>query len=174
MPNMSNIPPPAVFSLSLLLFNVSCDALFASSIVNRSCAEYPDGDIWNCAEYPSPVNNNLQAVWGSGNEDFWIVGDRGTILRWNAGVWHQQDSGTTVQLNSIWGLDITHVWAVGDKGVIIFWDGTKWSIQRPGADAAPSLKSVWAIDSTAYAVGEKGTVLARTTTENTWKRKNNP
>lgn len=168
MRNMSNITAPSVFSLALLLLNLGCDALFGDSIVSRNCSEYPDGDSGECAEYPSPVKNNLQSVWGTGNNDFWIVGDRGTVLRWDGHIWYQQDSGTTAQLNSIWGLDPTHVWAVGDKGVIIFWDGTRWSVQRAEMDAEPPLKSVWAIGFSAYAVGEMGTVLAKKATESTW------
>jgi len=55
---------------------------------------------------------NLSAVWGSGPNDVWAVGDNGTIVRWNGAVWSPVASGTTNDLLGIWGSGPDDIWAV--------------------------------------------------------------
>ncbi len=80
-----------------------------------------------CWEDPLPQGNNLNAVWGSGTNDVWAVGEKGTILHRVNGTWLQVSSGTTNDLYAIWGTSATNIWAVGDKGTILHWDGVRWA-----------------------------------------------
>ena len=79
----------------------------------------------------SGATNNLQAVWGADADNIWVVGDAGTILRWDGSKWHTQSSGTTGDLHSVWGT-AGNIWVVGDAGTILRWDGSKWRKQSSG------------------------------------------
>lgn len=74
----------------------------------------PAGDI--------PTSENLNGVYGNSADDFYIIGDNGTIL-YNKGAGFElvpTAEVTTEDLNSIWGSDRTGIYAVGDNGTIVF------------------------------------------------------
>ena len=70
----------------------------------------PDGWCW---ENPLPQGNSLQAVWGSGASDVWVVGRAGTILHWDGVGWSPIPSGTSAVLSAVWGSGADDAWAVG-------------------------------------------------------------
>ena len=80
-----------------------------------------------CWQNPLPQGNHLNAVWGAGPADAWIVGDNGTILHWNGKVWSAVASGTSKSLSSVWGSGAQDVWAVGGAGTTLHFDGATWS-----------------------------------------------
>ena len=115
-------------------------------------------DNW-CWSNPLPQGNGLRKVWGSGPNSVWVVGENGTILKWNGAAWSAQTSGTTQLLYGIWGSDANNIWAVGAGGTILKWDGSTWSPQTSGTTntiygvwGTPDAQNVWA-------VGDKGTIL---------------
>lgn len=70
------------------------------------------------------------AIWGSGPNDVWTVGDG--IQRWDGTAWSVYPNMNTTP-RSIWGSGPNDVWAVGTqgilgaKGIILHWDGSTWS-----------------------------------------------
>ena len=101
---------------------------------------------------------DAEAVWGSGPNDVWIGGTRGTLLHWDGSAWTNVPSGTTNTLRAIWGSGPSDVWAVGDSGTALHWDGAAWSAAAvptvAGADGPSDLSSVWVDGPTdAWAVG---------------------
>jgi hypothetical protein len=61
----------------------------------------------------------LRAVWGSGGNDVWAVGDGGTLLHYDGDVWDPQSSPTVNDLYGLWGRAADDVFAVGDYGTIL-------------------------------------------------------
>ncbi len=69
-----------------------------------------------------PTTQNLNGVFGNDENDFYVVGNNGTIL-YNKGAGFElvpTADVTTENLNSIWGSDRTGIYAVGDNGTIVF------------------------------------------------------
>ena len=69
-----------------------------------------------------PTSANLNGVYGNSEDDFYVIGDNGTIL-YNKGSGFQlvpTQGVTSETLNSIWGSDRTGIYAVGNNGTIVF------------------------------------------------------
>src|SRR5580704_229123 len=105
---------------------------------------------------PTPARVNYRSVWGSGHDDVWAVGDKGTIVHFDGMGWSASPSGTTTEnLTSVHGTSPTDVWVSGDKGTIYRWDGKAWTRASEIADTA--LLSVWASGTNdIWAVGTLG------------------
>jgi hypothetical protein len=56
----------------------------------------------------------------------WVVGDYGTIRRWDGHAWEHHDSGTLAQLFAITGSAPNDIWAAGEDGVMLHFDGAVW------------------------------------------------
>jgi hypothetical protein len=99
----------------------------------------------------SPVGSgtfsDLRAVWGSGPNDVWVVGDGGAVLRWDGARWRSVQSNTFASLRAIWGDSPTNVWAVGtafsDVPVVIRWNGTSWRTVSFVQSRRYPLRGVW-------------------------------
>jgi hypothetical protein len=126
----------------------------------------PDGGlagtwIWQSQVAVSP-SETLNAVWASGSEDAWAVGDNGTALHWNGQSWSQVDSGTLNHLNGVWGSARDDVWAVGGglSGTgpysnLVHWNGRGWAPMDAGT--TDNLYGVWGTGKDdVYAVGASG------------------
>ena len=99
------------------------------------------------------------AVWGTGVDDFFAVGNDGVIVRYQAGrpwnVWNLQSG---VNLEGVWGADTGDVYAVGSGGTIVHFDGVSWETMESG-----TTRSLAAVHGRGrgdvYAVGLGGTIL---------------
>jgi len=115
----------------------------------------------------SNTRDDLEAVWGSGPDDVWAVGRRGTIRHTTRGAatWTVTASPTTSDLHAVWGSGPKDVWAVGDSGTIVHFDGTSWApatLAMPNGDLATNLYGVWGSGpDDVWIVGE-GLILHRT------------
>ncbi|HHH42622.1 MAG TPA: hypothetical protein ENK49_00645 [Gammaproteobacteria bacterium] len=74
------------------------------------------------------VDADLRLAAGDG----WIVGDNGTILRWEGAAWNAVASGTTRTLNGVYCVSATDCWAVGNNSTILHWDGSDWTVLTTG------------------------------------------
>jgi hypothetical protein len=111
----------------------------------------PDGGAgalrWTEVDSQSSVI--LDCIWGTGANDVWTVGDKGTIrhiTNANAERWDIVPSPTGELLRSIWGSGANDVWAVGDNGAIIHWDGKDWKTSVAAFQVnkkKPDLYGVW-------------------------------
>ncbi len=117
----------------------------------------------------SNTRDDLEAVWGSGPDDVWAVGRRGTIRHTARGssVWTVITSPTTNDLHAVWGSGPNDVWAAGDIGTILHYDGTSWSLATlalPNGDTPTNLFGIWgSSQEDVWIVGE-GLILHRTAT----------
>jgi len=93
------------------------------------------------------LNAGLYAVWGSGPEDAWAVGNdlangSGVIRHWNGSDWSSIETDDATPLWAVGGSAADAVWAIGDHGNIFRWDGAVWSASNIGTNV--SLNAVWA------------------------------
>ncbi|MFH0902484.1 MAG: hypothetical protein V2A73_17785 [Pseudomonadota bacterium] len=96
-------------------------------------------------------SNDLNAIWGSDDEDIWVVGDAGTILHYDGG-WHHETSPTPYCLSAIHGTSSRHAWAVG--GPPIRWNGESWAVVDDGTVIAPLFSVFAAREDSVWAGGE--------------------
>lgn len=87
-----------------------------------------DGARWSPEPLPGePRHVALFKVWGSGPDDVWIVGEKGTIWHRTRGAWQLEPApGVTGTLLTVSGSAPSDVWAVGGSDVLHF-DGADWS-----------------------------------------------
>jgi hypothetical protein len=125
-------------------------AVGGSSSTGAGTVAHWNGVAWSIVR--SEPKKPLLAVWGSGHDDVWAVGERGTTIHSDGSTWMAKVSGTTESLQSVWGSGPGDVWAVGHGGTIRHWNGTAWS------DAgSPTTKFLWCLSGSgpadAWAVG---------------------
>lgn len=158
---------PALILLLLGAPAAGCD-LFSSS-TDDAGADPSDSDVasakpdlararWQAMA--SGSGNDLLAVWGSGADDLYAVGARGTILHSTGhGTWSTESADTLATLRGVWGRGAGDVYAVGDQGVVLHsrGDGT-WSALPSLTTAA--LHAIWGSGvGDIYAVGDLQTVI---------------
>lgn len=110
------------------------------------------------ATFASPTSNHLHALDMVSTSDGWVVGEQGTILRWNGAAWSNAISPVPNDLMGIDLLDSSTGWAVGSGGAILRWNGTAWS--SAASPTSTNLKDVHILAANdAWAVGEGGVIL---------------
>jgi Viral BACON domain len=107
-----------------------------------------------------PTNESLNAIWGSSATDIFAVGDCGTVIHFDGTSWTPQASGATQNLYGVWGFSGRSVYAVGALGTIVHYDGTSWTPET--SPTSLTLNDVAGAGNTVRAVGEQGTILAKT------------
>lgn len=84
--------------------------------------ERDGGRIWGYGTATlgeTATTNGLNGVFGSAANNVFIVGNAGTLLRWNGSALLPQNlGGSAGNLYAVWAADATNAWAVGD-GVIL-------------------------------------------------------
>jgi hypothetical protein len=102
-------------------------------------------------------------------DDVFVVGKRGTVLRFDGRDWSRQDAPSTQDLWGVWGAAPDDVWAVGGDGLseghatLLHWDGAGWSEVDQPALARPHVWAwykVWGSSARdVYVVGQSGGAL---------------
>ena len=107
---------------------------------------------------PQGTAISLRAVWGASGSNIFVVGDNGTILRYNGSVWGSMTSGTANDLNGVWGSAGNDVYAVGTNGTILHYNGSTWNTMT--SNTPHYLKGVWGTTGAdVFVVGDNGTIL---------------
>lgn len=127
--------------------------------------EESDGDVdadagptWRTMD--SGVSDQLNAIWGTSDDNIFAVGAVGWIIHYNGREWTGHDSGTEMQLADVWGSSATNVYTVGltdttdlphVQTVLRFTGGTSWSHVETGYTTnlisvhGTSANDVWAV-----------------------------
>jgi hypothetical protein len=90
----------------------------------------------------------LNALWVSGADNVWGVGDNGSIVHFDGLAWATVPGGTMNHLHGIWGASPSDIWAVagglggeGNYANMVHWDGQLWS---PASNAtSANLSGIW-------------------------------
>jgi len=110
-----------------------------------------DGVVWQyngvwSSFMPGTNGAALNSIHGVDDQNVWIAGQSGTVLRRTlTGAWEPQDVPTTETLNAIVGTVNGTATAVGDRGTLLVYDGLGWDVQKApkyGGD----LLAVWGGD----------------------------
>lgn len=104
---------PYIFSR---LFIGTMIALFVHALFVMPSYAAAQG-VWKLS--PSPTTQSIGAVYVVADNDAWMVGDGGTLLRWNGSAWQTATSSTTQMLWAVDGVSSDIVWAVGDGGTVL-------------------------------------------------------
>lgn len=116
------------------------------------------------AEPSLPVGTWFLGIWGSGEDDIFIVGQPGLIYHWNGNAWTKEQSGTAVALTDVWGDESGTVYAVGHRGVILRRGSGGWSAMNSGTDK--NLYSVGSFQNRIIVCGHDG--IMRELVGNSW------
>lgn len=104
--------------------------------------------LFSGLSFSQPVVSNLG----------WMVGQNGTIIRWNGNTWNIIPSSASVNLYGVHFYRTYYGIAVGDSGKIIRWDGNKW--ENVSSPTSNNLYDAYLFSaSDGWAVGASGTIL---------------
>jgi photosystem II stability/assembly factor-like uncharacterized protein len=120
----------------------------------------------------------LNAIWGSGPDDVYVVGAQGASL---GGVFHTTDGGKSWKALMGGGRTFWGVWGSGaDNVYVVAWDGADgvvlrttvrgqtWTQARLGPQAYPYLTAIWGTSPTDLWVVGFGVILHSTDGGETW------
>jgi serine/threonine protein kinase len=99
---------------------------------------------------PVPTRARLNASWGSSNQ-LYVIGNHGTVLRFDGVSWHTEDTPANDDLIAVWGRGDGEIYAVGILGGILRRSGGVW--QRERANESRGLRAVGGNSSRVVAVG---------------------
>ncbi|MDH4036960.1 MAG: hypothetical protein OEX18_14650 [Candidatus Krumholzibacteria bacterium] len=118
----------------------------------------PQANPWKVLNTGRSVD--LNAVWGTSESDFYIVGDQGCFLHWDGTGFTDIDIGTQDMLLDVWGASASDIWISG-QNILVHWDGatatTFPSSSLPGS--GPYYGIGGSSSANVYAVGSQGRVL---------------
>ena len=83
------------------------------------------------------------AVWGSADDDVWMVGDDGAVLHYDGVAFSDVDAGTSSALLDVWGSGAGDVWVVGDDSQVRRLDGATWANLGLTLPAGQNLRAIW-------------------------------
>ncbi|MEQ9502741.1 MAG: hypothetical protein RIT81_38080 [Deltaproteobacteria bacterium] len=141
------------------VFTATVEGLMGSPAVFTGIAFPPicSPNEW-CWASPIPQGNTINGSYALAPDDVWIVGDRGTTLRWIGTAWEGYLTSTEANLNAVWGAAADDVWAVGDGGTILRFNGFSWTSVQSGTSLNLT-GIVGAGPNDIWAVGDTGTLL---------------
>jgi hypothetical protein len=109
------------------------------------------------------ATQQLNAVYGLSADEVYAVGDGGTILRRQGGMWAAEASPVAVGLTAVWGAG-DEVFAVGQGGTVLRRSAGGWRQESTGL-TGERLSAIWGTvrsgQATVYVVGSLGTMLRR-------------
>jgi hypothetical protein len=122
-----------------------------------SCA-----DTWKT---DTPVEQDLNAIWGFTDNDIYAAGANNTLLHYDGSSWDQvlQISNSTplVDLLSLWGSPPVPILCAGEQGIIFLDDGLRWLKFALTTLTLSDINALWGSSATnIYAVGSLGTILS--------------
>jgi len=158
----SVVPPPANTPTLQAVWGTSSNNVYA--VGGPSATDAPgllpvilhyDGVNWSSMV----ASQKLYGIWGSGEDDIYILGEFGLMLHFNGAEWSEVPHGlTTVSLRDAWGTSSANVLVVGDRGTVLRYDGFEWSVIPSRTEA--ELFSIWGSSAiNIFTVGRNGAIL---------------
>ena len=165
----------------------SAGASDAWAVGSKMTIRHWDGTSWSPAvgvpAPPTGFNPNMgywTAVWGSGLNDVWIVGDyyvgnaSGAMIHWDGSRWTPFTMPEA--FGAVWGAGPDDVWALGEQNGLFHWDGQSWTMVSAGVDSGiaiwgASSSDIWSANgglSHWDGVAVTATVLSKESVEGLW------
>ncbi len=136
-----------------------------------------DGTRFNEIDLPISLwgQNRVNKIWGNSSSDLYIVGDSGSVARYDGQGWAKLPSGTTLRIQDIWGsANPSTILAVGNNigenllNCIIEINGNAANIVSSHPINYP-LSTVWFVPNQHYYVGGSGLYEKNQLAESSWK-----
>jgi len=106
----------------------------AMALVLSGCGDDDTGGSVTQIPFPEPDEVNwVLSIWGSGDDDVFMVGNPGFVLHYNGADWTLTEL-TDETLTSVWGTAANDVYVCGHHGVLFHYDGANWSSQDSGTE----------------------------------------
>jgi hypothetical protein len=83
-----------------------------------------DGRAWR---FFQPLSERVHALWGTGADDVWAVGDSGLVMHWDGGQWSRWSERLAGNFHAVWGRARDDVWINGCANHFYHWNGTTLS-----------------------------------------------
>jgi hypothetical protein len=99
------------------LWGSSAADVYAVGLGGRGAYHY-DGRSWSHT-FPGNSGYENAAVGGTSSSNVFVVGNRGSVLRFDGSVWQTQNSGTNEILTDVWGDSAIDVFIVGTEGTVL-------------------------------------------------------
>lgn len=108
-----------------------------------------------------PGELDIYALWGSGADNVWALGEDGEARRFDGLKWTKISTGQTESIISAWGSGPNDIWAglaTFGPTSLLHWDGATWKgVQPPVQDF---YRGVWCdAPNNFWAVTEDGSIL---------------
>ncbi len=119
------------------------------SLEPRICSR----DNW-CWQSPFMTSHWLYDAYGFGQDEVWITGTNGLVLRWDGSDWLLDWMPSSRSSSFLWGTSPEDVWADGRKGTLLHWNGSEW-IEHT-TDTNVFLDRIWGLETgEIWAVGDE-------------------
>jgi hypothetical protein len=116
-----------------------------------------DGENWTESTH-GELGVHLKAVWGTGPNNVYVVGDPGIVVHWDGVSWNEEPRLITTALHEIWGTSPANIYAVAARGAILRFDGTQWT--RMENPSTRDLFGLWgSAPDDAWSAGVRGIIL---------------
>ncbi len=102
---------------------------------------------------------NLNGVWGADGQ-FYVVGDKGTVLHFFEGKWKADESLSSYNLGDVWGVSLTDIYAGAAGGTVLRKIGGAWNSQQV-TQGGVTINGLQALSAKAiYGGGTSGSIIA--------------
>lgn len=137
-----------IFSIFLLLFLFHSACTDLDLDVERIPSYIPDD--WS--------REGFNGIWGTSENNLFIVGTAGTLLHFDGAEWNQMSSPASKTLTSVWGSSSDNIFAVGADATILHYNGSDWTVMD--SPVSESLNSIWGnTRDHIFAVGSAGSII---------------
>jgi photosystem II stability/assembly factor-like uncharacterized protein len=164
---------------------------YASGAVGLILHSQDQGKTWR--QPKSNTTQELYGIWGSSENNIYIVGARGTILRSvdKGKTWERQQSNTKMALYGVFGVSATkdtiqrhlgvfgvsakEIYVVGEAGTIVRTKDSGKTWEELTSNTAQTLSTIWGASAkNLYAAGLRGTLLRSIDEGKTWEAQTTP
>ena len=102
--------------------------------------------------YPHPQGNKVNAVWGTGTDNIYAVGNFGTVIHNDGISWRKINPFTLNHLYGVYCFSQKSIIVVGDNGAIFHFDGYHW--KKISSPTQNNLYQVWGTSENNYYIAE--------------------
>jgi hypothetical protein len=126
---------------------------------NASIIVLDDDVDWKQIDLPFAANIDFNSIWGSSDENIFIVGSPGTILHYDGTEWQNMplptDLPQDLEIMDVYGNAYDNVIAVGNHTTVLKYDGSQWQALTSTDYGGYKLNDVWVLGNNIYTVGDK-------------------
>lgn len=111
-----------------------------------------------CWSNPLPQGQALRGLWGSADNDLWVVGNSNVILHWDGRSFSPMPAPVAQAWSAVAGSSAKDIWIVGSQGAVLHYDGQ--SLSQVLSGTSNGLNGLWVNGPRdVWAAGDFGTLI---------------